>query len=192
MCHYKIEFTTANCKDLNGDFGLQSSGSSHESKQPTIQMSHKYHDLNPNSPTQIFMVVRSILSPADQMQWHGIQLLLLWSPWHDAKKILCSQIHGAAPLPYPYHTVTAALSAWNSLWIGNQRIPTFLSWTFGSSCLLHDCRPSIEVWRDIADRGEELLSHGAHEGGIELHRLYPKGYLLLQRLELGAWMPEFP
>jgi hypothetical protein len=61
--------------------------------------------------------------------------------------------------------VTAALSAWNSLWIGNQRIPTFLSWTFGSSCLLHDCRPSIEVWRDIADRGEELLSHGAHEGG---------------------------
>ncbi len=54
---------------------------SHESKQPTIRMSHKYHDLNPNSPTQNFMVVRSILSPADKMQWHGIQLLLLWSPW---------------------------------------------------------------------------------------------------------------
>jgi len=67
-----------------------------------------------------------------------------------------------------------------------------LSRTFGSSCLLHDCRPSIEVWRDIADQGEELLSHGAHEGRIELHGLYPKGYLLLQRQELGAWMPEFP
>jgi hypothetical protein len=33
---------------------------------------------------------------------------------------------------------------------------------------------------------KELLSHGAHEGGIELHGFYPKGYLLLQRLELGA------
>jgi hypothetical protein len=33
---------------------------------------------------------------------------------------------------------------------------------------------------------KELLSHGAHEGRIELHGLYPKGYLLLQRQELGA------